>query len=687
MIGKIVAWNVCGINDNAKRKMIKSLVGTLNCGIYYFSETKMQHMNQWIIRDLCNWRFCGWEALNSIGTSCGILVTWNEDLFEKVDINIGQFFVSIQFRNRGDNFRWVFSAVYGPVLSNLKSDFFNELVEVTNMWDLPIIFAGDMNEVRVSTEKKGARRLTRNMHEFSETIENLELVDLPLKEGNSHLEEKVLPWTCSYHRPILIEWREVVPTSRPFKFKNKWLTRDNFISKVEGWWAMEVVFGSPSSRLFIKLKNLRKMLKSWFVGDRALFRSKVEVLSREILLIDGAEEVRDLSSTEISTRILLVSELLELCKEEEIGARQRNRAIWLREGDKTLSISMESLKHKREITLLTRYPWLVSCMRTNQEPFRVRLKLNNISFTPINASEKCILEALFSIEEVETTIMDCGSDKSPGSDSFTIATGTIDVKNFRPISLVTSFYKIISKCLSNRMRGILGTVISGNQMAFIKDHQTFDAALIANDCIDLVNSKGDKCAFVKLDIEKAYDHVNWEFFFDIMGRMSMGKKWIRWIRFCLSTTKFFVIVNESSHGFFESSMGLRQGEPLSPFLFIIVMEGLSRMLSFAEDADHTLCMIQATERNVKHLRDILWINLVGSPKILIDPWVATFGVIFIPCGRDSSIKDMFDIQTSGFSNRIRYRRRLNSDESMINDRLLLMVRNKGLNPSSRDSIR
>ncbi|XP_047335437.1 uncharacterized protein LOC124938961 [Impatiens glandulifera] len=168
------------------------------------------------------------------------------------------------------------------------------------------------------------------MREFSKTIENLELVDLPLKGGQftfrrgnrhggnvqsridrflvsnlifhdvSNVFQKVLPWSCSNHRPILIEWREVVPTSRPFRFENKWLTRDDFISNVEGWWAREVVFGSPSSRLFIKLKNLRKMLKSWFVGDRALFRFKVEILSREILSIDSVEEVRDLSSTEIS---------------------------------------------------------------------------------------------------------------------------------------------------------------------------------------------------------------------------------------------------------------------------------------------------------------------------------------------------------------------------------------------------
>ncbi|XP_047339706.1 uncharacterized protein LOC124943201 [Impatiens glandulifera] len=114
-----------------------------------------------------------------------------------------------------------------------------------------------------------------------------------------------------------------------------------------------------------------------------------------------------------------------------------------------------------------------------------------------------------------------------------------------------------------------------------------------------------------------------------MGRMGMGQKWIDWIKFCVSTPKFSIIVNGSPKGFFESSRGIRQGDPLSLFLFVIVMEAFSRMMVFAENAnlirgvdcgvrrspfvishlifaDDTLYMIQATRRNFKHLRNILW---------------------------------------------------------------------------------
>jgi hypothetical protein len=82
----------------------------------------------------------------------------------------------------------------------------------------------------------------------------------------------------------------------------------------------------------------------------------------------------------------------------------------------------------------------------------------------------------------------------------------------------------------------------------------------------------------KLDLEKAYDHVNWEFVSYLMGRLGFGSKWRTWIFACISTTQFSILINSSPNGFFGSSRGLCQGDPLSPLLFVIVMEALSRML-------------------------------------------------------------------------------------------------------------
>ena len=82
----------------------------------------------------------------------------------------------------------------------------------------------------------------------------------------------------------------------------------------------------------------------------------------------------------------------------------------------------------------------------------------------------------------------------------------------------------------------------------------------------------------KLDIEKAYNHVNWEFLLFLLQQCGFSEKWGKWTRCCISTVKFSILINGCPSDFFGSSRGLWQGDPLSPFLFDIVMEALSHML-------------------------------------------------------------------------------------------------------------
>ena len=88
----------------------------------------------------------------------------------------------------------------------------------------------------------------------------------------------------------------------------------------------------------------------------------------------------------------------------------------------------------------------------------------------------------------------------------------------------------------------------------------------------------------KLDIEKAYDHVNWEALLDLLKRMGFGVRCCRWICTCISIVQFSVLFNGSPADFFGSSRGLRQGDPLSPVLFLVMMEVLSKMMKRAEGA-------------------------------------------------------------------------------------------------------
>ncbi|KAA3489773.1 reverse transcriptase [Gossypium australe] len=201
--------------------------------------------------------------------------------------------------------------------------------------------------------------------------------------------------------------------------------------------------------------------------------------------------------------------------------------------------------------------------------------------------------------------------------------------NFRPISLCTVLYKLVTKTIANRMQNIMGTCIDQVQSAFVPDRLILDNILLAYEILHTFRQKrtGKKGYMaVKLDMSKAYDRVEWDFIKEVMNKMGFASNWIELIIKCITSVSYTVIINGSRGRTFKPSRGLRQGDPLSAFLFLICSEGLSPLMRIAKknglirgakasrkgpEISHLLffddCMMfgEATEKRTRVLKDIL----------------------------------------------------------------------------------
>ena len=212
-------------------------------------------MKDRLVKSLGVGRCLNWGVVEARGQAWGI--------FELIEMELGAFSVSCHFKNCEDNFVWMFTWVYGPILTEEREDFWDELCAIKGLWNDPLCVGGDFNAVRILEERRSCQRFLASMRRFSQFIEEMCLKDLLLFGGLftwcgglnnrstskldrfivsddwenhfSGLYQSFLPNPILDHVPILVDSGVIRKGKTPFRFENMWLKVEGFKELVRNW--------------------------------------------------------------------------------------------------------------------------------------------------------------------------------------------------------------------------------------------------------------------------------------------------------------------------------------------------------------------------------------------------------------------------------------------------------------------
>uniref|UniRef100_A0A2N9G161 Reverse transcriptase domain-containing protein n=1 Tax=Fagus sylvatica TaxID=28930 RepID=A0A2N9G161_FAGSY len=533
-----------------------------------------------------------------------------------------------------------------------------------------------------------------------------------------HLDSSV-----SDHKPI---WLTTYPIPgqqqrrRPFRFEDMWRVDPTCEPTITTAWVPRSR-GSPMAQVQEKTNQCSRVLKQW---SRVQFGNVTQKLKEKTDQLHQAEE-RSVLGYGHDLVISIRKEVQELLNREEKMWRQRSRTSWLKEGDRNTKYFHSRASHRRRRNSLLFLRLENGNIVTNEEQIatqfvnyyqelftavplegidgvlvgiqpRVTAEMNR-SLT-CNFTELEVLTALKQMaplkapgpdgmppifyqsywhvvgEDVIAAVLSClNSGKIPASLNHSYVTlipktkSPEKVTEYRPISLCNVVYKLISKVLANRLKKVLPQVVSETQSAFVPGRMITDNVLIAFETLHhMHNQRSGKVGTMalKLDMSKAYDRVEWGFLKQVMIRMGFCDNWISLIMECISTVSYSLLINGEPTGHIIPTRGIRQGDPISPYLFLLCAEGLNGLLQKATSqgdihgvslcrqgpkitnlffADDSLLFCRATISECQKIQDILRLYEQASGQQLNRAKTTLFFSRNTPATMQTELKDILGV--------------------------------------------
>lgn len=660
----LICWNVCGLNNPAKRKAIKEFIGTVKINIACLQETKLDVIDKYIVMQCLGLSFDGFAYVPSEETRGGILLAWESTVVDVVGVQSDTNFLTGWVQPKGSAPWWI-SVVYGPQGDELKSKFLEDMsarrVGCPGAW----MILGDFNMILRASEKSNSNLNRGMMNKFRHFVDEHELKELYM-HGRRFMwsNEREVPTLTKIDRVLVsVDWEldhtdsllqalssgvsDHAPlhltTSAPFfhkkrfRFEMSWLKLEGFEDLVREAWVCDERITDPFKRLDAKLHSTATALQAWGQRKTGNIKLQMAVANWIVFRFDKVMESRQLTELERWLRNTLKLSLLGLASLQRTIDRQRSRFRWLREGDantKFFQAFANGRRAKNFIPLVKHGDEVVTNPDRMEEVFSeayqaligtahargYTLDLDYLGMESVNLDD---LEAIFTEEEVWAVIKELHPDRAPGPDGFIGAfyqkawpiikhdimavllkiyvgdgrgftklnralivllpkkPDAERVGDYRPISLPHSMSKIFAKLLAMRVRTFMKDLVTINQSAFIKGRNLHDNFLLVRQVARRIAARKSKGVFLKLDISRAFDSLSWPFLFEVLRAKGFGKKWIKWVSILLQSATTKILVNSVPGRSIAHACGLRQGDPVSPLLFVIAMDALTAIFGKA----------------------------------------------------------------------------------------------------------